>query len=142
VVSLAESHVLLRPDFPLYRAYIVLSARQHPGNRDNLLLDDAIHDTANALFHFARRHVKPGVADWSYMDHWSQQIRCLPVYAAHVEATYSHLLEMADEESKLEGSRKQLRRWKELSEEERRHVKLAHPEFHPGVHKTKAKGRM
>jgi hypothetical protein len=55
ILTLVESHILLRPDFSLYRAYITLSARQHPNNRDNVLFDDAIEDTAAALFKYARR---------------------------------------------------------------------------------------
>jgi hypothetical protein len=137
ILTLVESHILLRPDFSLYRAYITLSARQHPNNRDNVLFDDAIEDTAAALFKYARRRVKPGVADWEYLARWSEEVRKLPVHVAHIEAAYEYVRRLQDQGSREDSLKEQLRRWGELSDEEQRHVMLAHPGFSPGVFRKK-----
>jgi hypothetical protein len=137
ILTLTESHVLLRPDFSIFRAYIVLSARQHPNNRDNVLFDDAIQDTAAALFRYARRRVKPGVADWEYLAHCSEEVRKLPVYVSHIEATFEYIRKLEEAGSREDSLKEQLRRWEELSELERRHILLAHPGFSPGVFRKK-----
>ena len=121
----------------MFRAYITVSARQHPNNRDNVLFDDAIQDTSASLFRYARRRVKPGVADWAYLARWSEEIRKLPVYVAHIEATYEYVRKLEERGSLEDGSKEQLRRWNELKEVERRHILLAHPGFAPGVYRKK-----
>lgn len=136
-MTLAESHNVLRPELDLFKAYIILSARQHPNNRDNVLFDDAIVDTASALFRYSRRRVKPGVAEWEYLAYWSEEIRKLPVYVAHIEATYEHVLQLEDGVGMEDSLKEQVMRWKKLSEVERRHILLAHPGFSPGVFRKK-----
>lgn len=140
VLSLAEARVLLRPDFSTYRAYIILSARQHRDNRDNILLGDAMDDTASALFRYARRRVRPGEPDFSYLAEWSETIRQLPLYAGHIEALYRSLSQVtapAIAEGRLQ-SRKDA--WSRLSDQEKRHLKLAHPTFTP-IDQGKRKSR-
>jgi len=101
------------------------------------LLEDAIQDTAASLFRYARRRVKPGVADWEYLARWSEEVRRLPVYVAHIEATYEYVRKLQEPESRKDGLKEQLRRWNELKEVERRHILLAHPAFSPGVFRKK-----
>jgi len=139
VLSLAEAHVILRPNFSLFRAYITLSARQHPENRDNVLFDSALTDTSAALFRYSRRRIKRGMADWAYLDYWSRAIRALPVYVAHIEASYQHVRKLVESETTERSYEVQLERWKTLNEEEQRHVLLAHPDFKPGVYRKRWK---
>lgn len=123
---------MLRPDFSIYRAYIVLSAREHPNNRDNVLVDDAFTDTAAALFRYARRRVRPGDPDFTYLAQWSEKIRRLPLHNAHIEAIYRELHRGTMTETGEAKIRARMERWARLTEEEKRHVKLAHPTFTPG----------
>ena len=102
-----------------------------------MLFDDAIQDTSASLFRYARRRVKPGVADWAYLARWSEEIRKLPVYVAHIEATYEYVRKLEERGSLEDGLKEQLRRWNELKEVERRHILLAHPGFAPGVYRKK-----
>lgn len=134
VLSLAETHVLLRPEFSIYRAYILLSAREHPKNVDNALFDEAFTDTSAAIFRYARRRVKPGRADFEYLATWSEAIRRLPLRAAHIEAVYGELHRSTMSETSEEKMAAQRERWARLSDEERRHIKLAHPTFQPGAY--------
>lgn len=81
--------------------------------------------------------MKPGVAEWEYLAYWSEEIRKLPVYVAHIEATYEHVLQLEDGVGMEDSLKEQVMRWKKLSEVERRHILLAHPGFSPGVFRKK-----
>ena len=118
---------------------MTLSARQHPDNRDNVFFDSAFADTSAALITYARRRIKPGAADWEYLDHWSRAIRALPVYVAHIEASYEYVRKLVDSETTERSYEVQLEKWRTLDEEEQRHVLLAHPDFKPGVYRKRWK---
>jgi hypothetical protein len=68
---------------------------------------------------------------------WSEEIRKLPVYVVHIEATYEYVRKLQEEGSRDDGLKEQLRRWNELKEVERRRILLAHPGFSPGVFRKK-----
>lgn len=138
IISLAECQVLLRPEFSAYVAYIILSAREHPGNIDNSLDDEAQKDPAKTLFQYLRRRVRPGTPDWAYLESWAEEIRRLPIYNTMVEAEYRRLQVRSavfDGGKQMENVGQQMREWHALSPEMRRHVALAHPKFRPGVSK-------
>jgi hypothetical protein len=58
---------------------------------------------------------------------------------AHIEASYEYVRKLVDIGTTEESYKTQLGRWKALSEEEQRHVLLAHPGFMPGVYRRKGK---
>jgi hypothetical protein len=83
IIALAESDVVIRPTFPIIKAYAVLSARHHEGNADNALDTDAIVHVRHRLFQLLRHAVAPGTATWEYVDARANEIRELPV-VSHV----------------------------------------------------------
>lgn len=135
VMSLAESSVILRPNFSIYRAYIILSARDHPGNVNNLLDSQARTDVARALYQYSRTRVKPGPPDWVYLDIQAERIRHLPVYAAEVEATYRRLGIRREDyrEPQMKNRLEQREAWRGLEGRLRADILFAYPAFHPGA---------
>lgn len=138
IMSLAEASVLVRSSFSIFKAYIILSAREHSGNVGNLLNDVALVDVADALFRYARSHVKTGTPDMPYLDEWAEAIRRLPVQISVIETEYRRLhlkTGVFDGGEEMEDLNQQKNEWKRLDPIVRAHISLAHPKFQPGASK-------
>ncbi|CAD6568001.1 MAG: hypothetical protein TREMPRED_004204 [Tremellales sp. Tagirdzhanova-0007] len=55
VLALASHHVLLHPTFSIHKAYVIISACDHPSNHENNLSDDGVEETASKLAQYSRR---------------------------------------------------------------------------------------
>ncbi|CAK5280032.1 unnamed protein product [Mycena citricolor] len=84
-LHLAEHGIVLTSSFHVYRAYVIVSARFHPGNESNSL-DPAAHaDAVSRLVRYLRRRAVRRVPDAGYIDDLAETVRQLPVVISHVE---------------------------------------------------------
>lgn len=126
IFALAETSVLLRPEFSLYRAYLAISQRDHSGNKENTLTEEAQLAAQKALTAYARHRVRPGTPDIGYLDEWAKAVRQLPVDISVVEAAYVSLQSMkADPDLQAQA-------FGILDLATRRRILQAHPDFKPG----------
>jgi len=135
VLSLASYSILLSPRFSLYRAYLIISARDHPDNAENTLFDLGITETSAKLLHYSRSRVKPGTADWAYLEYWAEEVRRVVVHASVVEGVYTRIQtgsRWAGGEKYFFGRKQQLVEWKGLDHQMRLEVRLAHTSFKAG----------
>lgn len=126
--ALAEASVLVKPDFSLYRAYLHLSQRDHPGNKDNTLNAEARQAAQAALTQYSRSRVRPGTPTIAYLDTCARLVRRLPVVIASVEAAFVTLTS----KKYPEGSRGNA--YRSLDVLTREYLRQAHPRFSP-VHR-------
>ena len=125
ILALAEANVLVRPTFSVYRAYLHISQRDHPGHNDNLLNDEARLAAQTALAQYGRARVRPGTPTLSYLDACAQAVRQLPVENSIVEATWRIVNDWKlDEASRGHAYRL-------LDERTRIRISQAHPNFKP-----------
>lgn len=125
ILALAEANVLVRPTFSIYRAYLHLSQRDHPGHRDNTLNDEARLAAQTALAQYARARVRPGTPTTSYLDTCARAIRQLPIENSTVEAAWRVLSDCKLDEA----TRGQA--YRSLDERTRTSIAQAHPKFQP-----------
>ncbi|ORY28025.1 hypothetical protein BCR39DRAFT_506023 [Naematelia encephala] len=123
VLNLAQHNVLLTRNFDIYRAYIITSAREHPSNQENSLDANGISETADILSRYARRRVKSGLADWSYIAHWAEIVRRLILRASIVEEVFEGI-------KALPTTGEQVKAWRTLDRGIKRDLKLAHASYH------------
>lgn len=142
VFALAETSVTIRPTFAIYRAYLILSARYHPGNVGNMLDSETSEEVALQLFRYARRRVRPGTPTLAYLSEWAETIRQLPIYVSRVEVEYRRIRDLTGDSyqaklAKLQKLKKQKEALKMLDTALHRDIVMgAEPSFRPGHNDT------
>ena len=134
VLSLASSHVLLRPTFCIYRAYLIISARDHPENQENMLFSTGISEVSEELFRYARKRVRPGTPTWGYVEEMAERVRAVVVRASVVEEVYDFMKvgsRWENGEERWFGREQQGEVWSGCTAELKRDIGLAHMAFVP-----------